>query len=130
MTQLLSIQVFHSGIPVTLVPLDATNTIPVNENFFKAFEQNQRTYEAQYCFQSLKMARDTWFDDQFYTVMLVSRTFSYQLKPYIKCHIYLFVRQGRTKTSMIINLNTSFAELFHVGLLHVRCSSFYHAYFA
>ncbi|KAJ6904047.1 hypothetical protein NC651_021255 [Populus alba x Populus x berolinensis] len=60
-------QVFHSGIPVTLVPLDATNTIPVNENFFKAFEQNQHTYEAQYCFQSLKMARDTWFDDQFYT---------------------------------------------------------------
>lgn len=60
-------QVFHSGIPVTLVPLDATNTIPINENFFKAFEQNQHTYEAQYCFQSLKMARDTWFDDQFYT---------------------------------------------------------------
>lgn len=60
-------QVFHSGIPVTLVPLDATNTIPINENFFEAFEQNQHTYEAQYCFQSLKMARDTWFDDQFYT---------------------------------------------------------------
>ncbi|CAK7332913.1 unnamed protein product [Dovyalis caffra] len=60
-------QVFHSGIPVTLVPLDATNTIPINENFFEAFEQNQHTYEAQYCFQSLKMARDTWFDDEFYT---------------------------------------------------------------
>ncbi|XWS13982.1 hypothetical protein CRYUN_Cryun36dG0085000 [Craigia yunnanensis] len=60
-------QVFHSGIPVTLVPLDATNTIPITEEFFKAFEQNQGTYEAEYCFQSLKMARDTWFDDQFYT---------------------------------------------------------------
>ncbi|KAF2311021.1 hypothetical protein GH714_019166 [Hevea brasiliensis] len=60
-------QVIHSGIPVTLVPLDATNTIPINEDFFKAFEKSQHTYEAQYCFQSLKMARDTWFDDQFYT---------------------------------------------------------------
>lgn len=60
-------QVIHSGIPVTLVPLDATNTIPITENFFKAFEQNQHTYEAQYIFKSLKMARDTWFDDQFYT---------------------------------------------------------------
>uniref|UniRef100_A0A1D1XU50 Pyrimidine-specific ribonucleoside hydrolase RihA n=1 Tax=Anthurium amnicola TaxID=1678845 RepID=A0A1D1XU50_9ARAE len=60
-------QVIHSGIPVTLVPLDATNTIPINEEFFMAFERNQSTYEAQYCFQSLKLARDTWFDDQFYT---------------------------------------------------------------
>ncbi|KAK1318523.1 Uridine nucleosidase 1 [Acorus calamus] len=60
-------QVFHSGIPVTLVPLDATNTIPITENFFKEFDKRQNTYEAQYVFQSLKMARDTWFDDQFYT---------------------------------------------------------------
>ncbi|KAJ8767555.1 hypothetical protein K2173_017624 [Erythroxylum novogranatense] len=59
-------QVFHSGIPVTLVPLDATNSIPISEEFFKAFEENQYTYEAQYCFKSLKMARDTWFDSQFY----------------------------------------------------------------
>ncbi|KAF8401588.1 hypothetical protein HHK36_012533 [Tetracentron sinense] len=60
-------QVVHSGIPVTLVPLDATNTIPINEKFFMEFEQRQHTYEAQYCFKSLKMARDTWFDEQFYT---------------------------------------------------------------
>ncbi|XP_077219216.1 inosine-uridine preferring nucleoside hydrolase family protein isoform X2 [Tasmannia lanceolata] len=60
-------EVFHSGIPVTLVPLDATNTIPITKEFFTAFEQSQDTYEAQYCFQSLKMARDTWFDNQFYT---------------------------------------------------------------
>ncbi|KAK4775761.1 hypothetical protein SAY87_023722 [Trapa incisa] len=60
-------QVFHSGIPVTLIPLDATNTIPITEQFFHVFEQSQSTYEAQYCFQSLKMARDTWFNDQFYS---------------------------------------------------------------
>ncbi|XP_074592724.1 nucleoside hydrolase 3-like isoform X3 [Curcuma longa] len=60
-------QVFHSGIPVTLVPLDATNTIPINKNFFDEFERRQGTFEAQYCFKSLKMTRDTWFDNQFYT---------------------------------------------------------------
>jgi inosine-uridine nucleoside N-ribohydrolase len=60
-------QVFHSGVPVTLVPLDATNTIPINQKFFETFENNyQRTYEAQYVFLSLKIARDTWFDDEFY----------------------------------------------------------------
>lgn len=46
-------QVFHSGIPITLIPLDATNTIPVTEEFFSEFRRRQRTYEAQYCFQSL-----------------------------------------------------------------------------
>ncbi|XP_057771879.1 nucleoside hydrolase 3-like isoform X2 [Salvia miltiorrhiza] len=60
-------QVIHSGIPITLVPLDATNTIPITADFFEEFEKNQHTYEAQYCFKALKMARDTWFDDQFFT---------------------------------------------------------------
>nr|GMD72662.1 uncharacterized protein LOC109168323 [Ipomoea batatas] len=61
-------QVIHSGIPVTLVPLDATNTIPITAEFFDNFERNQHTYESQYIFKSLKMARDTAFanDDQFY----------------------------------------------------------------
>uniref|UniRef100_A0A804KVJ1 Inosine/uridine-preferring nucleoside hydrolase domain-containing protein n=1 Tax=Musa acuminata subsp. malaccensis TaxID=214687 RepID=A0A804KVJ1_MUSAM len=60
-------QVFHAGIPVTLVPLDSTNTIPVNEEFFDVFQQQQETFEAQYCFKSLKIIRDNWFDNQFYT---------------------------------------------------------------
>ncbi|KAI3828578.1 hypothetical protein L1987_02682 [Smallanthus sonchifolius] len=58
-------QVIHSGIPITLVPLDATNTIPITGEFFEAFEKNQRTYEAQYAFKSLKMALDTWSHDSF-----------------------------------------------------------------
>ncbi|CAL0330685.1 unnamed protein product [Lupinus luteus] len=60
-------QVIHSGIPVTLVPLDATNTIPITQQFFTAFEKSQDTNEAQYSFKSLKMARDTWFDNEFYS---------------------------------------------------------------
>jgi hypothetical protein len=53
---------------VTLVPLDATNTILINKKFFDEFQNHQSTYEAQYCFKSLKMARHTWFNDEFYTV--------------------------------------------------------------
>ncbi|TMW86722.1 hypothetical protein EJD97_020960 [Solanum chilense] len=59
-------QVIHSRIPVTLVPLDATITIPITKEFFETFEKNQHTYEAQYCFKSLKIVRDTWFADQLY----------------------------------------------------------------
>ncbi|XP_008438770.2 nucleoside hydrolase 3 isoform X5 [Cucumis melo] len=62
-------QVIHSGIPVTIIPLDATDTIPVTKNFFEVFEQNQDTVEAQYIFQSLKIARDYRLGDQFYTVI-------------------------------------------------------------
>ncbi|KAE8732458.1 hypothetical protein F3Y22_tig00002058pilonHSYRG00011 [Hibiscus syriacus] len=51
---LVVILVLHSGIPITIVPLDATITIPITEEFFKAFEASQGTYEAEYCFQSLK----------------------------------------------------------------------------
>jgi inosine-uridine nucleoside N-ribohydrolase len=47
-------QVLHSGVPITLVPLDATNTIPVTEEFFAEFGRRwQSTPEARYCFQSL-----------------------------------------------------------------------------
>ncbi|KAL9279932.1 putative inosine/uridine-preferring nucleoside hydrolase domain, ribonucleoside hydrolase [Arabidopsis thaliana] len=60
-------QVFHSGVPITMVPLDATNTIPINKKFFETFEKNQRTYEAQYIFSSLKIIRDTLLPGNFYT---------------------------------------------------------------
>uniref|UniRef100_A0A7N0T2J5 Inosine/uridine-preferring nucleoside hydrolase domain-containing protein n=2 Tax=Kalanchoe fedtschenkoi TaxID=63787 RepID=A0A7N0T2J5_KALFE len=69
-------QVFHSGVPITLVPLDATNTIPITENFFQVLEGNQDTYEAQYIFQSLKLARDTWFNDQVYTTYFMWDSFA------------------------------------------------------
>ncbi|XP_031113183.1 uncharacterized protein LOC116016884 isoform X2 [Ipomoea triloba] len=59
-------QVIHSGIPITLVPLDATNTIPITAGFFDTFERNQHTYESQYIFKSLKMVHDTTNDHQFY----------------------------------------------------------------
>ncbi|KAI4345514.1 hypothetical protein L6164_012629 [Bauhinia variegata] len=70
-------QVIHSGIPITLVPLDATNTIPISEPFFKELEEiSQDTYEAQFCFKLLKMARDTLFDDQFFKTYFMWDSFA------------------------------------------------------
>ncbi|CAN6351052.1 unnamed protein product [Urochloa humidicola] len=43
-------------VPVTLVPLDATNTVPVTEEFYREFRrrgQQQGTHEAVYAFRSL-----------------------------------------------------------------------------
>ncbi|KAL6581839.1 hypothetical protein OROMI_005853 [Orobanche minor] len=64
-------QVIHSGIPITLVPLDATDTIPITNKFLDEFEKNQHTYEAQYCFNILKMVRDTWFDNEFFKIFFM-----------------------------------------------------------
>lgn len=68
-------QVLHSGVPITLIPLDATRTIPVDENFLSAFEQKQDSYEARYSFQSLKMVRDAWLSGDFYKVNLIASSF-------------------------------------------------------
>lgn len=46
-------QVLHSGVPVTLIPLDATYMVPVTEEFNSEFRRRQSTYEAHYGFQSL-----------------------------------------------------------------------------
>ncbi|KAE8675508.1 Inosine-uridine preferring nucleoside hydrolase family protein isoform 2 [Hibiscus syriacus] len=59
-------QVLHYGIPVTLIPMDATSTIPVTNSFFMEFERRQGTYEAKYCFQALKIIRDTWLSNRFH----------------------------------------------------------------
>ncbi|KAL3648895.1 hypothetical protein CASFOL_005298 [Castilleja foliolosa] len=61
-------KVIHSGVPVTLIPLDATNTIPISIKFFEEFEKNQKTFEAQYCFKTLKLVHDTWFYDTFSSI--------------------------------------------------------------
>ncbi|XP_042476224.1 uncharacterized protein LOC122057921 [Macadamia integrifolia] len=81
-------QVFHSGIPITLIPLDATNTIPINEKFFMEFERRQHTYEAQYSFMTLKIIRDTWFDDQFYTSYFMWDPFAAGVVASIMCNLH------------------------------------------
>uniref|UniRef100_K3YD25 Inosine/uridine-preferring nucleoside hydrolase domain-containing protein n=1 Tax=Setaria italica TaxID=4555 RepID=K3YD25_SETIT len=53
-------QVLHSGVPVTLIPLDATYMVPVTEEFNSEFRRRQSTYEAHYGFQSLDQGYYMW----------------------------------------------------------------------
>ncbi|CAA0807104.1 inosine-uridine preferring nucleoside hydrolase family protein [Striga hermonthica] len=68
-------QVIHSGIKIILVPLDATDTMPITPEFLEEFEKNQQTFEAQFCFKNLKMIRDTWFTDNFSTIFFMWDSF-------------------------------------------------------
>lgn len=45
--------VFHSGIPITLVPLDATVDVPITRNFYRALEKNQQTPSADLVYEML-----------------------------------------------------------------------------
>ena len=47
-------QVFRSGAPVTLIPLDATNQVPTTERSFQAFEQNHTTPAAEVVYQLMQ----------------------------------------------------------------------------
>jgi inosine-uridine nucleoside N-ribohydrolase len=45
--------VFKSGIPIILVPLDATKDVPVNRNFYKALDINRKTPAANLVYEML-----------------------------------------------------------------------------
>ncbi|KAH9320521.1 hypothetical protein KI387_015160, partial [Taxus chinensis] len=106
-------QVIHSGLPITLVPLDATNTILINKEFFTAFEQTQHTYEAQYCFESLKIVRDTWFDNEFFTSYFMWDSFTSGV-------VVSSIRNGHINTE-----DNEFAELKYINITVVTSNKPY-----
>ncbi|KAJ7520484.1 hypothetical protein O6H91_19G008000 [Diphasiastrum complanatum] len=59
-------QVFHSGRPITEIPLDVTNQVPITKLFINDLEKTRETLEANYAFQTFKMIRDTWYGDGFF----------------------------------------------------------------
>jgi pyrimidine-specific ribonucleoside hydrolase len=57
--------VFESGVPLTLVPLDATNKVPANLEFVRLLQANRHTPEADFVYQILQqkmadMANETY----------------------------------------------------------------------
>jgi inosine-uridine nucleoside N-ribohydrolase len=50
---------FESGAPITLVPLDATNEVPVTVDFMDRLEAAQDTPEAQFVYQALSANMET-----------------------------------------------------------------------
>jgi pyrimidine-specific ribonucleoside hydrolase len=50
--------VFKSGIPIVLIPLDATDDVPVTRNFYKALEKNRNTPMAKLVYEMLRANLD------------------------------------------------------------------------
>lgn len=50
--------VFKAGIPVILIPLDATEDVPVTRNFYKALEKNRNTSAAKLVYEMLSANLD------------------------------------------------------------------------
>lgn len=50
--------VFKSGIPIILVPLDATDDVPVTRNFYQALEKNRNTPAAKLVYDLLRANLD------------------------------------------------------------------------
>jgi pyrimidine-specific ribonucleoside hydrolase len=59
-------QVFRSGAPVTLVPLDATNLVPVTERSFRAFEQNHGTSAAEVIYNMMQQSPYLYQSEGYY----------------------------------------------------------------
>ena len=50
--------VFASGLPMTLVPLDATNFVPVDQAFVNRLERENDTSQAEFVYRLLKASED------------------------------------------------------------------------
>jgi inosine-uridine nucleoside N-ribohydrolase len=50
--------VFQSGVPITLIPLDATNHAPVTDSFYKSIKNDRQTSEARFVFDLLTKYHD------------------------------------------------------------------------
>ena len=50
--------VFTSGVPITLVPLDATNSVPLTMDFYKRLEKDRTTSVAEFVYRVLAAKED------------------------------------------------------------------------
>jgi inosine-uridine nucleoside N-ribohydrolase len=62
--------VFKSGVPITLIPLDATNEVPKNEAYRMRWESEMRTPEAEIVYELLRPGMGGYFWDQLAAVAL------------------------------------------------------------
>jgi pyrimidine-specific ribonucleoside hydrolase len=82
--------VFESGAPLTLVPLDATNQVPLDMDFYRLLRDNRGTAEADFVYQLLQNRMGDlasgmiWFWDPLAAGLLADESLGY-------------VREGRVK---------------------------------
>ena len=59
-------KVFHSGVRITLVPLDITNTVLMDNDFYQAIKKNHRSPEANFIFEMLEHNKEMVFSHSWY----------------------------------------------------------------
>lgn len=59
-------KVFHSGVNITLVPLDVTNTVLVDDEFYQAIKHNHQSTEANFVFDILEHNKKMLFSHIWY----------------------------------------------------------------
>lgn len=57
--------VFHSGVPITLIPLDATNQVPIDKNFYSEVK-NYKTPSGKYLYELFKHNEPSIENSQWY----------------------------------------------------------------
>jgi pyrimidine-specific ribonucleoside hydrolase len=103
--------VFDSGVPITLIPLDATNEVPVTEDFVDNFDSSRATAEADFVYNVLSGNEDGieggwyFFWDPFAAAVVTEPGLvSVQREPVI------IIREGRHTGRTVID--TSGSEVF------------------
>jgi inosine-uridine nucleoside N-ribohydrolase len=58
--------VFCSGVPVSLVPLDATNQVPMTKDFYNILSQEEQALHLRLIYQLLRHLHDSWGPNFFF----------------------------------------------------------------
>lgn len=59
-------KVFHSGVDITLVPLDVTNRVLIDDDFYQSIKKNHRSPDANFVFEILEHNKKMLFSHIWY----------------------------------------------------------------
>jgi inosine-uridine nucleoside N-ribohydrolase len=92
-------RVFHSGVKITLVPLDVTNTIMIDNDFYQSIKNNHRSPEANFVFEILDHNKKMIFSNIWYFWDPMAAVLSLQPKLARFKTLLLSVKQSPEKLS-------------------------------
>lgn len=100
--------VFESGVPLTLVPLDVTNQVPADLEFYRLLQANRHTLEADFAYQVLQYKLDVvagglyYFWDPLAAGLLADESLGY-------------FKEGRVKVYSVPGPSSGLTRLFESG---------------
>lgn len=58
--------VFHSGVPITLVPLDVTNSVPLDQNFYHRIQSRRASSASEFVYQLIDKNKQQFMNSEWY----------------------------------------------------------------